>query len=314
MLGTASGLEIYFTLAGAILLFFGVENWKLFLVFFLAAAAALLITLNFAPADGLILPGDRDLRTTLFSQAMINTIVINALMVFYALTALHRAEAELENQHARSEALLSAVMPASVAERLKSGTESRIADRIGNLSILFADMVGFTSVTHTLPPEQVVDYLDDLVRTFDTLSEQHGVEKIKTIGDCYMAIAGRGGDARDGACALGRFALALMETMDCSQTLQGQRLSLRVGIHCGAVTAGVIGDTRFTFDVWGDAVNTASRMESHGLPRRIQVSEAFRELTRDIFLFEERGTTDIKGIGATRTFFLIGPADKAMPG
>ena len=314
MLGTASGLEIYFTLAGAILLFFGVENWKLFLVFFLAAAAALLITLNFAPADGLILPGDRDLRTTLFSQAMINTIVINALMVFYALTALHRAEAELENQHARSEALLSAVMPASVAERLKSGTESRIADRIGNLSILFADMVGFTSVTHTLPPEHVVDYLDDLVRTFDTLSEQHGVEKIKTIGDCYMAIAGRGGDARDGACALGRFALALMETMDCSQTLHGQRLSLRVGIHCGAATAGVIGDTRFTFDVWGDAVNTASRMESHGLPRRIQVSEAFRELTRDIFLFEERGTTDIKGIGATRTFFLIGPADKAMPG
>ena len=314
MLGTASGLEIYFTLAGAILLFFGVENWKLFLVFFLAAAAALLITLNFAPADGLILPGDRDLRTTLFSQAMINTIVINALMVFYALTALHRAEAELENQYARSEALLSAVMPASVAERLKSGTESRIADRIGNLSILFADMVGFTSVTHTLPPEHVVDYLDDLVRTFDTLSEQHGVEKIKTIGDCYMAIAGRGGDARDGACALGRFALALMETMDCSQTLHGQRLSLRVGIHCGAATAGVIGDTRFTFDVWGDAVNTASRMESHGLPRRIQVSEAFRELTRDIFLFEERGTTDIKGIGATRTFFLIGPADKAMPG
>ena len=314
MLGTASGLEIYFTLAGAILLFFGVENWKLFLVFFLAAAAALLITLNFAPADGLILPGDRDLRTTLFSQAMINTILINALMVFYALTALHRAEAELENQYARSEALLSAVMPASVAERLKSGTESRIADRIGNLSILFADMVGFTSVTHTLPPEHVVDYLDDLVRTFDTLSEQHGVEKIKTIGDCYMAIAGRGGDARDGACALGRFALALMETMDCSQTLHGQRLSLRVGIHCGAATAGVIGDTRFTFDVWGDAVNTASRMESHGLPRRIQVSEAFRELTRDIFLFEERGTTDIKGIGATRTFFLIGPADKAMPG
>ena len=314
MLGTSSGLEIYFTLAGAILLFFGVENWKLFLAFFVAAATALLVTLNFAPTDGLILPEDHDLRATLFSQAMINTIVINALMVFYALTALHRAEAELENQYARSEALLSAVMPASVAERLKSGTESRIADRIGNLSILFADMVGFTSVTHTLPPEHVVDYLDDLVRTFDTLSEQHGVEKIKTIGDCYMAIAGRGGDARDGACALGRFALALMETMDCSQTLQGQRLSLRVGIHCGAVTAGVIGDTRFTFDVWGDAVNTASRMESHGLPRRIQVSEAFRELTRDIFLFEERGTTDIKGIGATRTFFLIGPADKAMPG
>jgi adenylate cyclase len=309
MLGTASGLEIYFTLAGAILLFFGVENWKLFLVFFLAAAAALLITLNFAPADGLILPGDHDLRTTLFSQAMVNTIVINALMVFYALTALHRAEAELENQYARSEALLSAVMPASVAERLKSGTESRIADRIGNLSILFADLVGFTTAAHALPPEQVVDYLDDLVRAFDTLSERHGVEKIKTIGDCYMAIAGRGGDARAGACALGRFALAMMEATELTQ-LRGQRLALRIGIHCGAATAGVIGDTRFTFDVWGDAVNTASRMESHSLPRRIQVSEAYRDLTQDEFRFEERGATDIKGIGTTRTFFLVGPADK----
>jgi adenylate cyclase len=311
MLGTASGLEIYFTLAGAILLFFGVENWKLFLVFFLAAAAALLITLNFAPADGLILPGDRDLRTTLFSQAMVNTIVINALMVFYALTALHRAEAELENQYARSEALLSAVMPASVAERLKSGTESRIADRIGNLSILFADLVGFTAAAHALPPEQVVDYLDDLVRAFDTLSERHGVEKIKTIGDCYMAIAGRGGDARAGACALGRFALAMMETAALTR-LHGQCLALRIGIHCGAATAGVIGDTRFTFDVWGDAVNTASRMESHSLPRRIQVSETFRDLTQDVFRFEERGATDIKGIGTTRTFFLVGPADKTV--
>jgi adenylate cyclase len=314
MLGTSSGLEIYFTLAGAILLFFGVENWKSFLAFFIAAAAALLITLNFAPTDGLILPDDHDLRATLFSQAMVNTIVINALMVFYALTALHRAEAELENQYARSEALLSAMMPSSVAERLKSGTETRIADRIGNLSILFADMVGFTAVAHALPPEQVVDYLDDLVRAFDTLCEQHGVEKIKTIGDCYMAIAGRGGDARAGACALGRFALAMMETMDCSQSLHGQRLSLRVGIHCGAVTAGVIGDTRFTFDVWGDAVNTASRMESHGLPRRIQVSEAFRDLTKDVFLFEERGPTEIKGIGTTQTFFLIGTTDKTPQG
>jgi adenylate cyclase len=313
MLGTASGLNIYFTLAGAILLFFGVESWRLFLAFFVAAAVALLITLNFAPTDGLIMPDDHELRAMLFSQAMINTIVINGLMVFYALTALHRAEAELENQYARSEALLSAVMPSSIAERLKSGAEQRIADRVGNLSILFADLVGFTTAAHELPPEQVVDYLDNLVRAFDTLSEQHGVEKIKTIGDCYMAIAGRSGDARAGAHALGRFAFAMMEATDC-QSLRGQRLALRIGIHCGAATAGVIGDTRFTFDVWGDAVNTASRMESHGLPRRIQVSEAFYELTKDVFLFEERGATNIKGIGTTRTFFLTGAADKTIDG
>jgi adenylate cyclase len=310
MLGRNSGLEIYFTLAGAILLFFGVENWKLFLVFFALAAGALLVTLDFAPPDGLILPEDHELRATLFSQAMINTIVINAVMVFYALTALHRAEAELENQYTRSEALVSTMMPSSVAERLKSGAEQRIADHIDNLSVLFADLVGFTTAAHELPPEEVVDYLDGLVRAFDTLSERYGVEKIKTIGDCYMAIAGRDGDAADGARALGRFALAIMETTDASQPLRGKRLTLRIGIHCGPATGGVIGDTRFTFDVWGDAVNTASRMESHGQPRRIQVSAAFRELTKDVFRFEERGATEIKGIGTTQTYFLVGLVEK----
>ena len=308
MLGTASGLEIYFTLAGAMLLFFGVENWKLFLGFFVAAAGAMLLTLDYAPTNGLIMPEDQALRATLFSQAMVNTIVINALMVFYALTILHRAEAELENLYARSEALISTMMPASVAERLKSGTEQRIADRIDNLSVLFADLVGFTAAAHELPPEQVVDYLDGLVRAFDALADRHGVEKIKTIGDCYMAIAGRDGDAADRACALGQFALAIMETTDLTPPLGDQRLALRIGIHCGRATAGVIGDTRFAFNVWGDAVNTASRMESHGVPRRIQVSDAFRELTGDMFRFEERGPTDIKGIGITRTFFLTGPA------
>jgi adenylate cyclase len=312
ILGTASGLEIYFTLAGAILLFFGVENWKLFLPFLVAAAAALLLTLNLAPPNGLIQPDDQDLRTTLFGQAMINTFIINALMVFYALAALHRAEAELENQYARSEALVSAIMPPAVAERLKSGAEQRIADRIGTLSVLFADLVGFTAAAHELPPEQVVDYLDTLVRTFDTLAEQHGVEKIKTIGDCYMAIAGRDGPAAAGARALGSFALAMMEAMGSSPTLRERRLGLRVGIHCGPATAGVIGDTRFAFDVWGDAVNTASRMESHSLPGRIQVSEAFCSVVGDVFLFEERGPTEIKGIGTARTFFLIGVANKQV--
>ena len=310
MLGTASGLEIYFTLAGAILLFFGVENWKLFLPFVAATAGAMLLTLNLAPADGLIQPDDQDLRTMLFGQAMINTFVINALMMFYALAALHRAEAELENQYARSEALVSAIMPPAVAERLKSGAEQRIADRIGTLSVLFADLVGFTSAAHELPPEQVVDYLDALVRTFDTLAEQHGVEKIKTIGDCYMAIAGRDGPAADGARALGSFALAMMEAMGSSPVLCERRLALRVGIHCGPATAGVIGDTRFAFDVWGDAVNTASRMESHSQPGRIQVSEMFRSVVGDVFLFEERGPTEIKGIGTAHTFFLVGIANK----
>jgi adenylate cyclase len=308
LLGSESGLQIYFTLAGASLFLFGVEHLKLFLGFFLAGLLAVLFVINYVPPDGHVMIGDRILRGMLSSQALINTTVINALLVFYALSALHRAETELEHQFQRSEALLSTMMPTSIAERLKSGAEQRIADRIGNLSVLFADLVGFTTAAHELPPEEVVDYLDGLVRAFDALAEQHGVEKIKTIGDCYMAIAGRDGDASEGARALGRFALAMTQATESGPPLRGRRLALRNGIHCGPATAGVIGDTRFAFDVWGDAVNTASRMESHGVPRRIQVSETFRDLAADMFLFEERGLTEVKGIGTTRTFFLIGPA------
>ena len=142
------------------------------------------------------------------------------------------------------------------------------------------------------------------MRSFDALAETHGVEKIKTIGDNYMAAAGFDGRAADGAVAVGRLALAMLEAIDRQPPLGGRKLGMRVGIHCGPATAGIIGVTRFSYDVWGDAVNFASRMESHGLPGRIQVSEAFRELTEDAFVFEERGTTDLKGLGAARTFFL----------
>jgi adenylate cyclase len=121
-----------------------------------------------------------------------------------------------------------------------------------------------------------------------------------------MAAAGFDGRAVEGAVAVGRFALALLETIDRQPPLAGRKLKARVGINSGVATAGVIGVTRFSYDVWGDAVNFASRMESHGVPDRIQVSEAFRDLTKDAFDFEERGTTDLKGLGAARTFFLTG--------
>jgi adenylate cyclase len=125
------------------------------------------------------------------------------------------------------------------------------------------------------------------VRAFDKLAEQHGVEKIKTVGDSYMAAAGFDGRAADGAVAIGRFALAMLERQARQPPLGTRRLELRLGIHCGPATAGVIGDTRFSYDIWGDAVNIAARMESHGLPGRIQVSEAFRDLTGDRFAFED---------------------------
>jgi adenylate cyclase len=304
--GLASELQVYFTLAGAILFFFGVQNWRLFLAFFAAFVVALVAALKFAPIAGLVMPWDQDFRDLLSTQAMINTIVINAALLFYALTALHRAEIELQDQHERSEALIATVMPQAIAKRLKSGREERIADRAETLSVMFADLAGFTEAARGLAPEEVVDFLDGLVRSFDTLCEQLGVEKIKTIGDSYMAAGGFDGTAAGGAFAVGRLALAMMNGIDRQPPLGGRKLNLRIGIHCGPATAGVIGDTRFSYDVWGDAVNTASRMESHGVPGRIHVSEQFRDLAAAAFTFEDRGPTDIKSIGATRTFFLVG--------
>ena len=305
--GLASDLQVYFTLAGVMLFFFGVQNWRLFLAFFGLYVAVLVLVLNFAPVSGHVIPEDEKFREFLSRSAMINMIILNAALLFYALAALHRAEVELQDQYERSEALIEAVMPQPIATRLKSGREERIADHIETLSVVFADLVGFTEAAHDLPPEEVVAFLDGLVRTFDALAEANGVEKIKTIGDSYMAAAGFDGRAAEGAVAAGRLALAMLTAIAHQPPLGARKLTLRIGIHCGPATAGVIGDTRFSYDVWGAAVNVASRMESHGVPGRIQVSEAFRALTSDAFAFEERGTTDIKGIGETVTFFLTGP-------
>jgi adenylate cyclase len=302
--GIASDVHIYYTLAGAILLLLGVEQWRLFCVFFVLYLAALLFALNFAPIHGFVLPDDGNLRALLSTNAMVNTITLNAAILFYALISLRRAELDLHDQYERSEALVGTVIPPPIAERLKAG-ETRIADRIDTLTVMFADLVGFTGAARDLPPEIVVDYLDRLVLKFDELCERHGVEKIKTIGDSYMAAAGFGGRAAEGAIAVGRLALAMINMVDRQPTLGGRRLQLRIGIHSGPATAGVIGATRFSYDVWGDAVNFASRMESHGVPGRIQISEAFRDLAAEAFVFEERGPIDIKGLGLTSTYFLV---------
>jgi adenylate cyclase len=309
--GLASQLHVYYTLGGAILFFFGVENWRLFLVFFGLFVIALIVVLNFAPLPGLVMPEDSEFRELLRSQAMINATAIIAALLFYALWDRHRARIELQDEHELSEALIATVMPPAIAARLKSGQEARIADHVDMLSVMFADLVGFTEAAHDLAPEEVVDFLDGLVRGLDALCEQYEVDKIKTIGDSYMAAGGFDGRAVAGAIAVGRLALAMMEVIERQPPLGRRKLKLRAGIHCGPATAGVIGDTRFSYDVWGDAVNTASRMESHGEPGRIQVSAAFRDLTQGAFVFEERGATEIKGIGETRTFFLLGTGGSA---
>jgi adenylate cyclase len=309
LLGLASDLQVYFTFFPSVfLLLVGVRRWRLFLVFFALCLVTLVTLLTYAPVDGLLIPQDERFRDTLSQQAMINTMSIIAAIFFYALTAQDRAEVDLEHARDRSDGLIDIMMPRPIAERLKAG-EERIADRVEMLSVMFADLAGFTEAARNLAPEQVVEFLDGLVRACDALCQQHGADKIKTIGDSYMAAAGFDGRQAEGAVAIGRLALAMMDEIDRQPPLGDRKLRLRAGIHCGPATAGVIGDTRFSYDVWGDAVNIASRMESHGEPGRIQVSEAFRNLAADHFVFEERGATDIKSLGATKTFFLVGPRD-----
>lgn len=305
--GLQAQTQVYFLLAAIVWFVFGLEHWQIAIGGLLLACAVMLAVVNFAPQQGIALIADERAIKFLAIQSMINAIVINAGVLFYALFLLRRAEDELERQRARAEALVSVVLPAAVAQRLRSGNETRIADRFENVSVLFADLVDFTPAAHEQSPEAVVDYLDQFVRAFDLMCETYGVDKIKTIGDSYMAVGGLHGGSVGGVMGIGHLALEMLKVQHRCAPLGRRKLELRVGIHYGTAIAGVIGDTRISYDLWGDAVNMASRMQSHGVPGRIQVSEEYRAAAGERFLFEERGATEIKGIGVARTFFLLGP-------
>ncbi|HSK04439.1 MAG TPA: adenylate/guanylate cyclase domain-containing protein [Kofleriaceae bacterium] len=218
---------------------------------------------------------------------------------------------ELVAEKQTSERLLLNVLPGPIADRLKTG-ERVIVDRFDDVSVLFADIVGFTAVASRTSPEALVTMLNELFSTFDRLAEQHRLEKIKTIGDAYMVVAGVPQPIADHAVAIAHMALDMMAGIAAYSKQTGTDLQLRVGIHTGSVVAGVIGTKKFIYDLWGDTVNTASRMESTGLPGRVQVSEAVYVLLRDLFDFEERGLIDVKGKGQMPVYLLVGP--KADPG
>lgn len=303
MFGLQAQVQVYFVLAGLIWFVIGIERWQ-FAVCVIVAFATLVLTLfEVAPQQGSAFSAETARWTAVLS--MVNAITINAVMLFYALFLLQRAESKLERQTARAEGLLSVVLPSSVADRLRSAPGKPIADRIDGATILFADLEGFTGAAHAEPPEAVVAYLDQLIRGFDECCQTYGVEKIKTIGDAYMVAGGLNGDLHGGAVAAGRFALHILEHQRSLPLLGQHRLRLRIGIHTGPAIAGVIGGTRISYDLWGDAVNTASRMESQGVPGRIHVSEAFQNAASGAFEFEPRGDSDLRGIGTVPTFFLL---------
>ena len=210
----------------------------------------------------------------------------------------------IKDEKAKSERLLLNILPAAIAERLKAGEKEPIADLFDDVTVLFADLVDFTAIAAADRPQDVVAMLNEIFSGFDALAEFHGLEKIKTIGDAYMAVAGLPVRRPDHAKAIAECAIAMLDQIEDFNRTARHRIALRVGIDTGPVVAGIIGRRKFTYDLWGDTVNTANRMESHGLPGHIQVTSTTRDRLRDSFRFRKRGDIEIKGKGVMTTWLL----------
>jgi adenylate cyclase len=214
---------------------------------------------------------------------------------------------ELDQERARSQSLLLNILPQAIIDRL-GDRETTIADRYASVTVLFSDLVGFTSISSELEPQLLVSELNRLFSEFDALCERTEVEKIKTIGDAYLAVGGLPGTRADHATAVAELALGMVEAVARLNVSTGRDWRIRIGVHSGPVVAGVIGTRKFVYDVWGDTVNVASRLESSAEPNQIHVSEPVAEALRGTFDLEPRGTIDLKGKGDTESFLLRGPA------
>lgn len=258
----------------------------------------------------LTLPGALDSVNTLgvLIAPTVGTAAIT-WAIAYGLERLRRTnflrERELEEARARSDEILHNVLPVSIAERLRTGSGA-IADSAPNVSVLFSDIVGFTPVSETLSPEALVQLLDTMFREFDGLCDRRGIEKIKTVGDAYMAVAGLPTPDADHAASVAELALDMQRTLARLSADWPSPISMRIGIASGPVVAGVIGQRKFTYDLWGDTVNTASRMESSGRPHRIQVAASTHDLLEGRYAFSAPQVVDVKGKGPMTTYFLLG--------
>jgi adenylate cyclase len=312
-LGTAAGLQTYLIVAAALsVLVLGVEH--LVLAGIVAVGGAVL-----ALVLELCVPRDTGVEAAWLLHANFAiSVLTSALLAFatiaFALRAITRAEAAMEMEYERSEALLANILPASIAARLKDpARESMIADRYDDASVLFADIAGFTERSSDIDPCDLVEFLDKLYTHFDLLVDRNGLEKIKTSGDGYMVVSGVPNPRPDHLGAIASLALDMVEATSRIRYADGSPVPIRIGLAAGPLVAGVVGSRRFFYDVWGDAVNVASRMESSAAIGHIQAPQNVYETLRDDFRFKDRGDVVIKGKGVMHTWYLMARRTPTAP-
>ncbi|KGI70868.1 adenylate/guanylate cyclase domain-containing protein [Mycobacterium rufum] len=310
-MGTGSGLQFYFLVsASLVVLVLGIERIRLAAV--IAAIGVVLII-----ALELTVPNDRGIGppwmlTVGFISSVVSSVVMILATLWYTLRETERAERAMEAEYERSERLLANILPETIADRLKDPARSVIADKYDDASILFADIAGYTKRASDTAPAELVRFLDRLYTDLDALVDRHGLEKVKTSGDSYMVVSGVPTPRSDHLEALAALALDMADAVAGLTDPQGRDVPLRIGMACGPVVAGVVGAKKFFYDVWGDAVNVASRMETTDVEGRIQVPDDVYARLRDSFVLEERGYVEVKGKGPMHTWYLVGHRAQAV--
>jgi len=305
--GAASGTHYYFFSISAVSIYVFHGYRRVWSILFVALCACLFAIVEvFVRGNGLVIAISPEVAPWLATANGLASFGITTLIGMEFSRATTEAELLLAAEKDRSERLLLNILPEPIAERLKKSDGEVIADRLDQVSVMFADLVGFTPYARNREPAAVVNTLNDLFSRFDGRVDTLGLEKIKTVGDAYMVIAGAPTVRPDHLEALASLALDLVDEVGRYRDPNGDSFSVRIGLHVGPVVTGVIGTRKMAYDVWGDTVNVASRLESTSLPNRIHVSpQVVRDLS-ERFIFEARGLTDIKGVGPMPTHFLVG--------
>ena len=306
LFGRESGLHLYFLAgAAAAMLVFGTERVLLSAAVTVLSLLAFLVTAAFFQSPALA-AADPALLEILFLLTVPLVFLLVFTTVYFAFQEASLAEVALEKEHRFSTRLLENILPRAVALRLKHRETAIVADNVDAASILFADIVDFSPRAAKWPPKDLVTFLGRVFRSFDDLAAGHGLETIKTIGDAYMVAGGLPEPRADHAESVALMALDILECCRQISAEYGERVDVRIGLESGPVVAGVIGSNKLLYDVWGDTVNTAARMESHGVAGRIQVGDYLKGMLEDRFDFELRGEIEVKGKGAMRVWFLNG--------